>query len=120
MRDTVLAYWAAADAGDWPAFGALLADDIVYHLPQTGERVRGRAAYLRFNEEYPGDWHMAVERVVVEGRQAVSWARFTVDDSEQAAVTFFDFDDDGRIAAVTDFWPDPYEPPPGREHLVER
>jgi hypothetical protein len=21
---------------------------------------------------------------------------------------------------VTDFWPEPYEPPPGREHLVER
>jgi hypothetical protein len=20
----------------------------------------------------------------------------------------------------TDFWPEPYEPPPGREHLVER
>jgi len=24
------------------------------------------------------------------------------------------------ITQVTDFWPEPYEPPPGREHLVER
>jgi len=27
---------------------------------------------------------------------------------------------DGLITRVTDFWPEPYEPPPGREHLVER
>jgi hypothetical protein len=27
---------------------------------------------------------------------------------------------DRLVAAVTDFWPEPYEPPPGREHLVER
>jgi hypothetical protein len=26
---------------------------------------------------------------------------------------------DGLITHVTDFWPEPYEPPPGREHLVE-
>jgi hypothetical protein len=24
------------------------------------------------------------------------------------------------ITQVTDFWPESYEPPPGREHLVER
>ena len=27
---------------------------------------------------------------------------------------------DGLITSVTDFWPEPYEPPSGREHLVER
>ena len=26
----------------------------------------------------------------------------------------------GLIARVADFWPEPYEPPPGRDHLVER
>ena len=26
----------------------------------------------------------------------------------------------GLIVRVTDFWPEPYEPPPGREHLTER
>lgn len=33
---------------------------------------------------------------------------------------FFDFADDGTIAAITDFWPEPYELPAGRAHLVER
>ena len=34
-------------------------------------------------------------------------------------MVFFEFAD-GLITRVTDFWPEPYEPPPGREHLVER
>ena len=34
-------------------------------------------------------------------------------------MAFFEFAD-GLITRVTDFWPEPYEPPPGREHLVER
>lgn len=33
---------------------------------------------------------------------------------------WFSFGDDGVITSVTDFWPEPYEPPTGREHLVER
>lgn len=34
-------------------------------------------------------------------------------------VTFFELDGD-LISRVTDFWPEPYQPPAGREHLVER
>lgn len=25
-----------------------------------------------------------------------------------------------RITSITDFWPEPYEPPAGRDHLTER
>jgi hypothetical protein len=27
---------------------------------------------------------------------------------------------DGLVSRVTDFWPEPYEPPAGREHSVDR
>jgi len=114
------AYWAACEARDWTAFGALLADDVVYELPQTRERIRGRDAYVRFNAEYPGDWHVEVVRAIAEGSHAVTWTRFLVNDGEQPAVCFFELDDRGLIARITDFWPEPYEPPAGREHLVER
>jgi len=33
---------------------------------------------------------------------------------------YIQFNADGWITKVTDFWPEPYEPPAGREHLVER
>jgi ketosteroid isomerase-like protein len=118
--DLIREYWAACDARDWAAFGALLAPDVVYELPQTRERVRGRAAVVRFNAEFPGDWRLAVERVVGDDRHAASWIRFRLDGAEQPAVSFFDLDAAGLIARITEYWPDPYEPPPGRAHLVER
>ena len=51
---------------------------------------------------------------------AATWTRFLVDGAEQPALTFLDLDAEGRVARVTDFWPEPYDPPAGREHLVER
>ncbi|MFC8078779.1 nuclear transport factor 2 family protein [Streptomyces sp. NPDC057307] len=129
LRRTVETYWAAADARDWTTFAGTLADDVVYELPQTRERIRGKEPYLRFNQEYPGDWRVRTERIVADpdARQVVTWLRVTVGAGEgeevveeMSAVSFFTGDAEGRIAAVTDFWPEPYEPPAGREHLVER
>jgi hypothetical protein len=50
------------EARNWEAWTALLAEDVVYEVPQTRERVSGRAALLRFNQEYPGDWHHLTEQ----------------------------------------------------------
>jgi len=120
LRKTVESYWATADARDWTGFADTLAEDVVYTLPQTRERIRGRGKYVQFNREYPGDWHVRIERVMAEPGQAVTWTHFTVGLEEMHAITFFTADGQGRIATVTDFWPEPYEPPAGREHLVER
>ncbi|ANH40221.1 SnoaL-like domain protein [Nocardioides dokdonensis FR1436] len=116
----VLAYWAAAEAREWTTFSALLAADLVCTYPQTRERVRGREAWARYNREYPGDWHLSVTRVVARGRQAVSEISVAVDGESWTGITFFDLDDQGLVAAVEEWWPDPYEPPSGRAHLVER
>ncbi|MEU6073512.1 nuclear transport factor 2 family protein [Micromonospora sp. NPDC047074] len=116
----VSAYWEACEARDWAAFGRLLADDVVYHLPQTRERITGRARFLRFNQEYPDGWHLTVTRAVGSGRHAATWISCVHHDAQLDATSFFDLDDAGLIRAVTEFWPEPYEPPPGREHLVER
>jgi hypothetical protein len=117
----VAAYWAAAEARDWDAFGTLLADDVIYRGPQTREQVRGRDPYVRFNVEgFPGDWHLTVQRITGEGQHAASWVEFTGPDGTQPGLCFFDLDDDGKIARITDFWPDPYELPASRAHLVER
>ena len=114
-------YWAAAEARDWAAFGALLAEDVVYEVPQTRERVTGREAYLRFNAEgFPGDWHLAVQRVVSQDRAAVSMIEFSDGGTSQFGLCFFDLDENSRIVRITDFWPDPYEPPAGRAHLAGR
>ncbi|MDX6336798.1 MAG: hypothetical protein QOG05_4138 [Streptosporangiaceae bacterium] len=114
-------YWAAAEARNWAAFGALLAGDVVYEGPQARERITGREAYVRFNAEgFPGDWHLAVQRIVSQDRTAVSMIEFSEAGTSQTGLCFFDLDEDGRIVRITDFWPDPYEPPAGRAHLAVR
>jgi ketosteroid isomerase-like protein len=119
--DVVTAYWAAAEARDWERFRDLLAEDVVYEAPQSRERVRGRDAYVRFNAEgFPGDWRITVTRVVGDGDHAASWIEFREVGEVQPGLCFFDLDADGSIARITDFWPEHYEPPAGRGHLVER
>lgn len=119
-RQTVESYWACAEARDWAGFAATLADDVVYFIPQTRERIRGKDAYVRFNAEYPGDWHLSVQRVVAGDDQAATWVDFRVDGEQMIGIAFFRLDGAGKIAEVTDAWPEPYEPPAGRAHLVER
>ncbi|HEY8044315.1 MAG TPA: nuclear transport factor 2 family protein [Streptosporangiaceae bacterium] len=117
----VAEYWAAAESRDWAAYGTLLAENVVYQVPQTRERVSGREAYVRFNAEgFPGGWHIAVQRIVSQGRTAVSMIEFSEGGASQTGLCFFDLDEDGRIVRIADFWPDPYEPPAGRSHLAGR
>ncbi|MFI2783705.1 nuclear transport factor 2 family protein [Streptomyces sp. ALB3] len=122
MRAALKAYWAAADARDWSAFADTLAEGVVYDLPQSRERIVGKERYVQFNREYPGDWRVRIEQIVADGeaRQAAVRTLVTVGPEEVPAIHFFAFDPDGRITAVTDFWPEPYEPPAGRGHLAER
>lgn len=119
-RRAVHAYVELTEARDWPALGELLTDDVVYEMPQTRERIRGRAAFLRFNAEYPGDWHLSARRIVADGRHAAARLDARVGADHQDACVWFELTDTGLISRVTDYWPEPYEPPAGRAHLVER
>ena len=106
------AYWAAAEQRDWEAFGALVAENVVYEAPQSRERVRGRSAYLRFNREgFPAEWHLETVKVVGGDRAAASWISMAhPDGTVQPGLSFFEIDERGLIARITDFWPTAYEP----------
>jgi predicted ester cyclase len=119
--NVIARYWASAEARRWDEFADLLADDVVYEIPQSRERVCGRDAYVRFNVEgFPGDWHLTVARIVTDGSHAASWIEFQEEGTSQPGLCFFELDPSGRIVKITDFWPEPYEPPATRTHLVER
>jgi ketosteroid isomerase-like protein len=107
------------EARDWKAFAALLDANLVYELPQSHERIRGRDTYVRFNAEFPGDWHLVPRVVIADEDNGVAWFDWTVGTDTGDGIAFFRFAS-GLINGITDFWPDPYDPPPGREHLVER
>jgi len=118
-RELAERFIASLEARDWDAWAGLLHPDVVYEIPQTRERIRGRDRYLRFNQEFPGDWHLRPKVVIADERHAVVWFEWLLDGRTDDAMAFFELDD-GLITRVTDSWPEPYEPPPGREHLVER
>jgi ketosteroid isomerase-like protein len=119
-RDLAERFVTSLEARDWDGWAATMQPDVVYEVPQTRERIRGRDRYLQFNREFPGDWHLSPAVTVADDDHAVVVFRWRVGRAdEQEAIVIFGFRD-GLIATVTDFWPDPYEPPPGREHLTER
>jgi len=117
--ERVQRYWALANARDWAGFGSLLGEDIVYEVPQTRERVRGRAAYVEFNSTWPGAWCARVDSVIAEDQKAVSVITFTVDGESMTGISFFELQDQ-LIVRITDYWPDPYEPPPRMTSVIER
>ena len=113
-------YVESLEQRDWPRLTDLLAEDVVYEMPQSRERIRGRSAFVQFNIEYPGDWHLRLRRAVADGRIAALWLDARVGAEHQDACVWLEVSEQGLINRVTDYWPEPYAPPPGREHLVER
>jgi ketosteroid isomerase-like protein len=109
------------EARDWSGVEDVLHPDVVYRLPQTGEVVRGRDAYLRWNREYPDVWHLRL--VSAYGDETGGAARLRVaiegEVDEVDALVFVTVTDD-RLVEVTDWWPTPYEPDPARAHLADR
>lgn len=117
---TIAAYVTRLEARDWDGVDALLHPDVVYEMPQTRERIRGREGLRRFNTDYPGDWHLRLVESYAGAAGGVLRMEATVGDQIDTAIVFLRFDDTGLITAITDWWPEPYDPPPGRETLVER
>lgn len=118
-HDLVQAYWAAANRRDWAAFGALLHEAVLYEVPQTRERVRGREAYVEFNRTWPGAWVAELRRLVADGDSAVSQIDFHVDGQVMTGITFFELQD-GLFTKITDHWPEAYEPPARMTAVIER
>ena len=118
-QEIVRAYIERLDHRDWDAFRALLHPDVVYEIPQTRERIRGRDRYMAFNAEYAGDWHVEQRLILGDERNACVLFRWTRDAEDSLAIAFFELDG-GQITRIRDFWPEPYDPPSGRAHLVER
>jgi hypothetical protein len=113
------AYVERLEARDWDGVEKLLHPDVVYRLPQTGEVVRGRDAYLRWNREYPDGWHLRLVEAYGDGTGGAARVDADVEGEDADALVFVKVGD-GVLTEITDWWPTGYEPPSGREHLAER
>lgn len=124
-RRVVAQFWAAMQENDWTAATALFADNYMLEWPQSGERIRGGANFVAINSAYPaaGRWRFTVERLVVEGEQAVTDVVVSDGAVIARAITFTTVRN-GRIVAQVEYWPDPFDAPAWRtawvEHFTER
>ncbi len=114
-------FWAAMQDNDWHRAAGHLAEDCVIDWPCSGERFVGRDDFAAVQARYPtntGRWSFDVHRIVVEGDVAVS--EVTASDGDQAArVIAFSLLDGSQITHQIEYWPMPYEPPAGREDLMQ-
>lgn len=119
-RELVLAHWRFANARDWPAFAALLHRSLRYEVPQTREYIDSGAGYVEMFRTWPGEWTVQVTQLVCEADKAICIVDFIVDGQTMTGISTFDVAQ-GLLVAVTDYWPEPYEPPPrATPHLQRR
>lgn len=119
--DLAREFWRLMATNDFAAVAAVLSDDFVLEWPQSRERIRGAGRFARMNAEYPahGRWSFTVHRVVGDAGEAVTDVSVTDGVQSARAISFFTVRA-GKVARVVEFWPEPYEPPANRAHLVER
>ena len=99
-------------------------DDFVEEWPQSGERIKGKAAFKRINENYASATgtspKMNVRRIMGEGDLYV--VEGTIDYGDGVPVSYVSVGEvrDGKIAKVTDYFANPFEAPAWRADFVER
>ena len=114
-------FWRLMATNDFVSVQAVLADDFMLEWPQSKERIRGGANFARMNAEYPsstGRWSFRIDRLVSSGESVVTQVSITDGQQSAAPVSFFTVAG-GRIVRLVEYWPEPYEAPAHRRHLVE-
>jgi len=122
MTDTralIQRHWALANARQWDEFARLLAPDLQYDVPQTREYIESGPGYLEMFRTWPGDWRATVTQLVCDGDKAVCVIDFDVDAQRMTGISVFELRA-GLVARVTDYWPEPYEPPPRATPVLKR
>lgn len=118
-RSLILRHWALANARDWAAFAELLHPGLRYEAPQTREYIEDGPGYLEMFRTWPGAWTAHIRELVCEPQRAVCIIDFVVGGETMTGISVFGVEG-GRITSVTDFWPEPYEPPPRVTPVMKR
>ena len=109
-RKIIEAHWALANQRDWVGFAALIANGCSYEVPQTREFIESGEGYVDMFQTWPGAWIASVKHLVCEGSTAICIIDFRVAAEVMTGISHFQLAD-SKIVSITDYWPEPYEPP---------
>ncbi len=118
-RALILRHWEFANARHWDEFAMLLAPDLKYEVPQTREYIESGQGYAEMFSTWPGDWKATITDLVCDGDKAICIIDFNVGQDSMKGISVFEVHG-GQIARVTDYWPEPYEPPPRETAHMKR
>jgi ketosteroid isomerase-like protein len=118
--EIVKEYWERMQSNDFASAAELFADEYLLDWPQSNERIRGRENFTAVNNEYPaqGRWEFTLNRIVGDDETVVTDVSITDGVMQARAITFSTVKD-GKIVRQVEYWPDEYDPPENRKHLVE-
>jgi SnoaL-like domain len=118
-RSLILQHWELANARRWSEFSHLLHPDLQYEVPQTREYIESGPGYLEMFSTWPGDWRATIKHLVCEESKAICVIDFLVGGETMAGISIFELSGP-LISGVTDYWPEPYEPPPRSTSYMKR
>jgi hypothetical protein len=110
---------AGSEQGDSAAEHAIYAADAILDYPQSGERFRGRAAIAAQRGGHPADRHFTVLRISGNGDLWVSECVISYDGVPTCSVSIMEFSG-GLVTYETQYFADPFDPPPWRAALAEQ
>ena len=121
MSGPVERWWEAVAARDWERAAAQLHPEVVVDWPATGERLRGRDAFLEVQRIYPEGWEIEVRRVLHDGDRVAVEARVPHGGEVFFCAGFYEVAGGLVVRAVEHWSAGSAAPAPAwRAHLVER
>jgi len=116
-RAKIMEHWRASEQGDSSAEHAINAADAILDYPDL-ERFRGRAAIAAQRGGHPADRHYTVRRISGTGDIWVSECVISHDSVPAYSVSIMEFSG-GLVTHETQYFADPFDPPPWRAGLAE-
>jgi hypothetical protein len=118
VRARVVEHWLASEQGNSTAEHAIYAEGAILDYPQSRERFRGRATIAAQRGGHPADRHFTVLRISGHGDVWVSECVISYDGVPSHVVSIMEFSGD-LVAHETQYFADPFNPPPWRAALAE-
>jgi hypothetical protein len=119
IRAALERHWLASDANDFVLEHEIYREDAVLEYPQSGERIRGRAAIQASRAAQPNAKRFSVRRILGAGDLWITEYVLTYDGLPSFTVSIMEFLE-GKVARETQYFGDPFEPGPSRTQWVER
>ena len=118
-RAKIMEHWRASEQGDSATEHAIYAADAILDYPQSGERFRGRAAIAAQRGGHPAERHFTVLRINGNADIWVSECVISYDGVPSYSVSIMEFSG-ALVTHETQYFADPFDPPPWRAALAER